>query len=203
MWKRCGPRRVRNPKPPQHTRQSGVCNPVRPLDKPGAGSAGGGMTRGSWLPPVSVNLPRSYGRPRRLQWPVRVSQATCGSVSVTGCTVSAPGEVAERLNAPVLKTGEGRPSVGSNPTLSANRKHSAGGSPAVRCACRMAPPGCRKSGPHSLKPGSGRIVRSACQRGAFRPSAQIITPPSAWRPGGRGFPFVSVHSVLPRRQHHV
>jgi hypothetical protein len=30
------------------------------------------------------------------------------------------GRVAERLNAPVLKTGDGRPSVGSNPTPSAN-----------------------------------------------------------------------------------
>jgi hypothetical protein len=32
------------------------------------------------------------------------------------------GGVAERLNAPVLKTGDGRPSVGSNPTSSANTK---------------------------------------------------------------------------------
>ena len=31
------------------------------------------------------------------------------------------GEMAERFKAPVLKTGEGQPSVGSNPTLSANR----------------------------------------------------------------------------------
>ena len=30
------------------------------------------------------------------------------------------GEMAERFKAPVLKTGEGKPSVGSNPTLSAN-----------------------------------------------------------------------------------
>ena len=32
------------------------------------------------------------------------------------------GEVTERLKVPVLKTGEGRPSVGSNPTLSATNK---------------------------------------------------------------------------------
>jgi hypothetical protein len=32
------------------------------------------------------------------------------------------GGVAERLNAPVLKTGDGRPSVGSNPTPSAKSK---------------------------------------------------------------------------------
>jgi hypothetical protein len=34
----------------------------------------------------------------------------------------ADGEVAERLNAPVLKTGNGKPFVSSNLTLSANPK---------------------------------------------------------------------------------
>ena len=47
------------------------------------------------------------------------------------CYLSAPnlagypaddsGRVAERLNAPVLKTGDGKPSVGSNPTPSATQ----------------------------------------------------------------------------------
>ena len=34
------------------------------------------------------------------------------------------GEVSERLKEPVLKTGVGRPTVGSNPTLSATLKYS-------------------------------------------------------------------------------
>ena len=39
------------------------------------------------------------------------------------CARSATGEVAERSNAPVLKTGEPQGSVGSNPTLSATHRH--------------------------------------------------------------------------------
>ena len=33
-----------------------------------------------------------------------------------------PGEMAERLKAPVLKTGVGQPTVGSNPSLSAKNR---------------------------------------------------------------------------------
>jgi hypothetical protein len=44
------------------------------------------------------------------------------AASVVAIAAELHGGVAERLNAPVLKTGDGRPSVGSNPTPSANIK---------------------------------------------------------------------------------
>ncbi len=44
------------------------------------------------------------------------------AASVVAIAAELHGGVAERLNAPVLKTGDGRPSVGSNPTPSAKSK---------------------------------------------------------------------------------
>ena len=46
------------------------------------------------------------------------------------------GEVAERLKAPVLKTGEAQVSVGSNPTLSAMRKVKRKAYQAIHSTCR-------------------------------------------------------------------
>ena len=54
-----------------------------------------------------------------------MKQGLAGSLKGKSCDTKriipvSPGEVAERLNAPVLKTGKARAFEGSNPSLSAN-----------------------------------------------------------------------------------
>ncbi len=65
-------------------------------------------------------MTRNNFKPPAILLPHTIPQEICIAYEQGLSVVCTPfGGVAERLNAPVLKTGDGRPSVGSNPTSSA------------------------------------------------------------------------------------
>ncbi len=71
-------------------------------------------------------MTRNNFKPPAILLPHTIPQEICIAYEQALDVVCSPfGGVAERLNAPVLKTGDGRPSVGSNPTSSAIFKEKA------------------------------------------------------------------------------